>query len=152
MQTCKENLCPTCHVITGCLILSQRRKTFALLGQQKKERVGKTWGFPGLYTLKHSHSAPHAEPVSLLSQKDHLKTELQELPKLDRRKRNLPDPEDPVNTAIHIHTQTYPMCLVINTLLNFALADASNVNLSTKEFWLPLKSVLNMEGLSVTWA
>lgn len=115
---------------------------------------GKGWENSGLPLTLHfeaSTQCSHAEPVSLLSQKDHLKTGLQELPRLDRRKKNLPDPKDPVNTAMHRHTQTYPMCLVINTLLNFVRADASNVNLSTKEFWLPLKSVLNMEGLSVTW-
>lgn len=86
--------------------------------------------------------------------------------KLDRRKKNLPNTKDHLNSAMcvlrhaHGHTPTYThtphmfyQCfVVIDTLLNFACNVTSVVTPSNKKCWLTLNSVLNIEDLSITWA
>lgn len=135
-------------LLLAALPLAREGKRLLCWGKRRSKGLGKLgsprWRFHTVFLMLNHANSP--------SQEAQLKTELQELPKLDRRKKNPPDTKDPVNTAMYIHTYTYPTWFVINTLLSFACADASNVNLSTKDFWLTLNSVLNMEGLSVTWA
>lgn len=97
------------------------------------------------------------------SQEAHLKTEFQS--KVSYTEGRLSQTAGHVNVAInisHTHTQTHTQHTQLShdlsvifsnfSLLNCAYVDTSMVDLSTQKFCSVLNSVLNIEGLSVTWA